>query len=102
MPEFSLTLVTPEGTAFDGPADALTAPGQLGSFGLLAHHAPMIAGLKPGIMTVTRGTETSWFAVGEGVLEVSVGNQVTVLVDVAQTASGRQEADQLLVSRNAK
>ena len=102
MAEFNLTILTPEGKAFEGTASALTVPGQLGSLGVLAHHAPMIAGLQPGVLTVTQGMKTSFFVVGEGVIEVNLGNQVVALVDVARAVSGSEEAKDVLAATLAE
>ena len=102
MPGFHLTIVTPEGKAFDGAVEAVTAPGELGSFGVLEHHAPMIMGLKPGVMKVTDASGETYFATGEGVFEVSLGSQVIVLVDHATKAAGKEEAEALTANRKAE
>ena len=102
MSTFNLTIVTPAGKAFETPVQTLTAPGEVGSFGVLAHHAPMIAGLKPGIMKVAHDSGISYFVVGEGVLEVNLGNQVMVLVDVAKSATSQDEAENLLAARHVE
>jgi F-type H+-transporting ATPase subunit epsilon len=88
MATFSLTIVTPAGNPFDGEAAALSAPGEEGSFGVLAHHAPMIAGLRAGILSVTPepGAPPSFFVTGEGVLEVKLDGSVVILADKAEPA----------------
>lgn len=96
MATFHLTIVTPAATAFDGEAESLVAPGELGSFGILAHHAPMIAGLETGIMTIKSGGTTSYFVTGEGVLEVNLGNEISVLCDHAEPAASLEAAKQAL------
>ncbi len=74
MTEFRLVLLTPDREWFAGPAEAATAPGQDGEFGVLANHIPMIAGLKPGAVAVREpGGNTRWFAVDGGVLGVDHG-----------------------------
>ena len=92
MASFHLTIVTPVGTRFDGEAEALVAPGEEGSLGILAHHAPMIVGLEPGVLSVNDGSTISWFAMGPGVLEVTIDNVVTVLADTATAADSEQAA----------
>ncbi len=91
MSTFALTIVTPEGKAFDGPADSLVAPGREGDFGVLSQHAAMMAALRRGILSVRTGAEERLFVVGEGVLEVS-RNGVTVLAATATPAANRDEA----------
>src|SRR5918912_1332969 len=45
---FDLSLVTPEGPAFEGEVEMLIVPGQDGEIGILARHAPLVATLKAG------------------------------------------------------
>jgi F-type H+-transporting ATPase subunit epsilon len=96
MATFHLTIVTPAGKPFDGDSEALSAPGEEGSFGILAHHAPMIAGIKQGILSLTRDGSASYWVTGEGVLEVKLGGAVVILADKALPTSGLEEAQRLL------
>lgn len=96
MADFHLSIVTPAGKAFDGFVQAVTAPGELGSFGVLNHHAPMIVGLTSGVMTVTDASGVTPYAVGVGVFEVSLGSEVTVLVDHARKVADQEEAAELI------
>ena len=98
MAGFHLSIITPAGKAFEGTVDAVTAPGELGSFGVLNHHAPMITGLKPGVMTVTEPGGVSSYAVGQGVFEVAMGSEVVVLVDHAQKVADKEEAESLIAT----
>ena len=45
---FSVSVVTPEGSAFEGEAQMLIVPGADGEIGVLARHAPLVATLKAG------------------------------------------------------
>ena len=45
---FSVSLVTPDGAAFEGEATMIVVPGAAGEIGVLARHAPLIATLKAG------------------------------------------------------
>ena len=42
-PPFNVSLVTPEGAAFEGEAVLLIVPGAAGEIGVLARHAPLVA-----------------------------------------------------------
>ena len=64
---------------------------------MLAHHAPMIAAIKRGILRAMDGGRDLYFVTGEGMLEVSNGN-VTVLADTAATAEDQHKAEILLAS----
>ena len=52
---FSVSLVTPDGAAFEGEAEMLIVPGADGEIGVLARHAPLIATLKAGSTRVHVG-----------------------------------------------
>ena len=79
MTEFSLAILSPDREWFAGPAVSVTAPGQDGEFGVLAKHIPLVAGLKPGVVTVRApGGKILYFAVDGGVLGVAP-NGVRVL-----------------------
>src|SRR6266542_2863390 len=41
-PLFSVSVVTPEGPAFEGDAEMLIVPGAAGEIGVLARHAPLV------------------------------------------------------------
>jgi F-type H+-transporting ATPase subunit epsilon len=74
--------VSPQKIAFSGEVDQVDVPGAEGDFGVLAGHAPLIALIRPGIMTVTAGGEQSQLVVLGGFAEVGPGG-LTVLADVA-------------------
>ena len=54
MATFHFDLVSPEKLAFSGEVDQVDVPGVEGDFGVLAGHAPVVAAIRPGILTVTR------------------------------------------------
>ncbi len=62
--------------------DQVDVPGSEGDFGVLAGHAPLVAMLRPGILTVYRGGEKREIVVLGGFAEVGPGG-LTVLADVA-------------------
>ena len=47
-PKFDVSLVTPDGSVFDGEAEMVVVPGAAGEIGVLARHAPLVATLKAG------------------------------------------------------
>src|SRR3977135_341514 len=55
MATFHFDLVSPEKLAFSGEVDQVDIPGAEGDFGVLAGHAPVVAAIRPGILTVTVG-----------------------------------------------
>jgi F-type H+-transporting ATPase subunit epsilon len=82
MATFHFDLVSPEKLAFSGEVDQVDIPGVEGDFGVLAGHAPVIASIRPGILTVTAGGKQEQIIVLGGLAEVSE-NGLTVLADVA-------------------
>src|SRR5216684_2561195 len=79
---FHFDLVSPEKLAFSGEVDQVDIPGVEGDFGVLAGHAPVIATIRPGILTVTSGGTRQKIIVLGGLAEVS-DKGLTVLADVA-------------------
>ena len=82
MATFHFDLVSPEKLAFSGEVDQVDIPGVEGDFGVLAGHAPVIAAVRPGILTVTTGGKHEKIIVLGGLAEVS-DKGLTVLADVA-------------------
>jgi F-type H+-transporting ATPase subunit epsilon len=82
MATFHFELVSPEKIAFSGEVDQVDVPGAEGDFGVLAGHAPLIALLRPGMMTVYAGGQTTKLVVLGGFAEVGPDG-LTVLADVA-------------------
>jgi F-type H+-transporting ATPase subunit epsilon len=82
MATFHFDLVSPEKLAFSGQVDQVDVPGVEGDFGVLAGHAPVVAVIRPGILTVTSGGTHQKIIVLGGLAEVS-DKGLTVLADVA-------------------
>ncbi len=82
MATFHFDLVSPEKLAFSGEVDQVDVPGVEGDFGVLAGHAPVVAAIRPGILTVTTGGTQQKIIVLGGLAEVS-DKGLTVLADVA-------------------
>jgi F-type H+-transporting ATPase subunit epsilon len=82
MATFHFDLVSPEKLAFSGEVDQVDIPGTEGDFGVLAGHAPVVAAVRPGILTVTTGGSKQKIIVLGGIAEVSEKG-LTVLAEVA-------------------
>lgn len=102
---FRLRILTLEKSVYDADVKSIVAPGAEGYFGVLAHHAPLVAALQPGKLTVkdAQGVE-SIYAVSGGFLEVS-GNVATLLaeaveqacdIDAARAEAAREKAFKML------
>jgi F-type H+-transporting ATPase subunit epsilon len=82
---FDLSLVTPEGAAFEGEAEMLIVPGAAGEIGILARHAPLVAMLRAGEIRVKANGDWQAFAAGPGYCKVQQ-DRAPVLVDDAVRA----------------
>ena len=92
MATFHFDLVSPEKLAFSGEVDQVDIPGVEGDFGVLAGHAPVIAAVRPGILTVIVGGTREKIIVLGGLAEVS-DNRLTVLADVATSMEDLDRAE---------
>ena len=70
--QFSVSLVTPDGAAFEGDVEMVIVPGAAGEIGVLARHAPLIATLKAGSTRIHPGggADVLEFATGPGFFQV--------------------------------
>ncbi len=84
--KFEVSLVTPEGAAYEGLAEMIVVPGAAGEIGILARHAPLVAMLKAGStrVYVAEGKVVE-FATGPGFFKVEQ-DRALALVDDAVDA----------------
>ena len=82
MATFHFDLVSPEKMAFSGEVDQVDIPGTEGDFGVLAGHAPIVAAVRPGILTIIKGDTREKIIVLGGLAEMSEKG-LTVLTEVA-------------------
>jgi F-type H+-transporting ATPase subunit epsilon len=81
-PKFDVSLVTPDGAAFQGEAEMLIVPGAAGEIGVLARHAPLVATLKSGSTRVHLGNnEVLEFATGPGFFKVETDIALALVDD---------------------
>jgi F-type H+-transporting ATPase subunit epsilon len=102
---FKLSIVSPERILFEEEIESLVVPGSEGYLGVLSHHAPLIAGLKVGKITLRNQENVEkTLAISGGFIEVS-DNQATILadsvefvdeIDLSRAESRLQRAQELL------
>jgi F-type H+-transporting ATPase subunit epsilon len=81
---FDVSLVTPEGPAFEGEAEMIVVPGAAGEIGVLARHAPLIATLKAGSTRVyldRDSNEVREYATGPGFFQVQLDRAIALVDD---------------------
>ena len=82
MPTFQVSLVSPEKLLFSGQVDQVDLPGVEADFGVLAGHAPVVAMLRPGLVTAIAGNIRDRFVVFGGLAEFSQ-DDLTILAESA-------------------
>ena len=82
MATFHFELVSPERLIFTGDVDQVDVPGEEGEFGVFAGHAPYVATLKPGVLTIYGGGEPQRIVVYGGLAEMGSAG-LTVLAEQA-------------------
>jgi F-type H+-transporting ATPase subunit epsilon len=103
-----LRVVTPSRLVLDEEVDEVTAPGELGEFGVLPNHIAFLSTLVPGEMTYKQGTTKTTLAVSGGYAEV-LDNVMTVLasaaefpaeIDTARAQRAKEHAETLMTEVN--
>ncbi len=89
-------LVSPEKLVFSGDVQQVDLPGAEGDFGVLENHAPTVATLRPGILTVHAAGGAQQLVVLGGFAEVSASG-LTVLAEIAESVADMDRT--LLASR---
>jgi F-type H+-transporting ATPase subunit epsilon len=81
MPSFHFELVDPEMLIFSGEAESVVVPGTEGEFTVFKDHAPVISGLRPGVVVIEQtGSAIQKLYVRGGFAEVSPSG-LTILAD---------------------
>ena len=98
-PLFSVSVVTPEGAAFEGEAEMVIVPGAAGEIGVLARHAPLVAMLKAGEIRVKAGNDWQSFAAGPGYFKVQQDRAIALVDDAVRAEEidieeARREAEE--------
>ena len=99
---FALSLVTPEGAAFEGEVEMLVVPGADGEIGVLARHAPLVALLKAGSTRVylnVAGEDVREYATGPGFFKVELDRAIALVDDAVEArqiddARAREQLEQ--------
>ncbi len=85
MSELQVRVVSPDSVLFEGPAASVVAPSWDGKLGILPRHAPMIALLGSGELSIDLpGGGSERFFVAGGVLKVE-GDDLMILTEYGGT-----------------
>lgn len=80
-----LEVITPEQVALSVESTSVIVPGVDGELGILCDHAPLLAGLKPGVVTYATASGSEKVVVAGGFIEVS-NNHISILAPAAERA----------------
>ena len=98
MATFRFELVSPERLVFAGEVSQVDVPGEEGEFGVLAGHAPYIATLKPGVLTIYGAGAPQRIVVQGGLAEMGP----TGLTVLAEQAAPVTEIDAVVIDQAIK
>lgn len=102
--EITVQVATPRGMALHADAHGVEVPSVAGQFGVLAGHVPLLAAVRPGIMTYHKDGKAFRAAIGWGFVEAD-SSRVRLItefyltaeqVDLEQARKDRETAEQRL------
>jgi F-type H+-transporting ATPase subunit epsilon len=79
-----VTVISPAGSVFEGPADSVVAPAYDGEVGILPRHAPFMTLLGEGTVEIQDGERTHRIRVRGGFLQVA-NDAVRVVAEYADS-----------------
>jgi F-type H+-transporting ATPase subunit epsilon len=94
MTDFHVELVSPEKLIFSGSAFEVIVPSTNGDMGILAHHAPLVASLRPGFLTIKTTASPKTVYVRGGFAEVNA----TGLSLLAEKVIAQEDMSQELIA----
>jgi len=97
----AVEIITPERLVKQTQAESVVVPAVDGELGILAHHAPLLAQLVPGIIRMGQGESVELFAVSGGFVEVNK-NHVSIFAESAEMAHEIDEERARLAAERAK
>ena len=86
-----LEIVTPEAKTYSEDVEMVTLPGSEGGMGIYPMHVPLMTQIVAGEISIRKGGQEHFFAVGEGFVEITA-ERVAVLTDMAINADDIDEA----------
>src|ERR1700753_2345026 len=91
--KFTVEVLTPEGEVFNDEVEMISTKTSVGSIGVLAHHAPLLAMLTPAELRLYRSeSDIVRFAQSEGYMQVA-DNRALLLVEEAHEPEALDAAE---------
>lgn len=94
MTDFHVELVSPEKMIFSGQANEVIVPSTNGDMGIFANHAPLVAALRPGFLTIKTAAAPKTLYVRGGFAEVNASG----LSLLAEKAIAQEDMSQELIA----
>ena len=100
-------MITPEQVALRDESTSVVVPGVDGELGIWPNHAPLLAGLKPGVVTYKTASGTEKLVVSGGFIEIS-NNVISILapaaeksteIDFARAEAAKKRAEERLAKK---
>jgi F-type H+-transporting ATPase subunit epsilon len=95
---FQFELVSPERLLLAAPVEQVVVPGSEGQFTVMKGHAPFMTTLRPGVIDIVRGGQTSRIFVRGGFADANAAG-LTVLAEMAIPV---EEIDPAQLAREVK
>ena len=81
-----LEVITPERVALQDESTSVIVPGVDGELGIWPNHAPLLAGLKPGVISYKTASGTEKLVVSGGFVEIA-NNTISVIAPAAEKST---------------
>jgi len=100
---FAYDLVSPERMLAAGEADSVQIPGAEGDLTAMPNHAPFLTTLRPGVISVRSGSDTTDYVVTGGFAEISAESASVLAEEAVTTAEATAEwfADKIAAAEAA-
>lgn len=103
-----LEIVTPSEIVYSEEIDFLKAPAIDGEIGILPKHAPLVTGLKTGLLRLKKGGEDIKVSISEGFIEVKPTNinivvrtaELPYKIDIERAKRAKERAEERLNKRS--
>jgi len=86
-----LEIVTPEATTYSDDVEMVTLPGIEGQMSVLPQHTRLMTQLVPGELIIRKNARDDYFAVGDGLVEVT-NDHVSIVTNMAIASDRIDEA----------
>lgn len=86
-----ITMVTPNGTLYDGEVDYVVVDGNAGQMGILENHEPVVVPVKLGFLKLVKNEIESFYYLSGAILELN-HNIITVIAQEATSGNTLEES----------